>query len=303
MMPADPPDPTGGVSIRVASRLTGVAADTLRMWERRYGFPKPERTSAGVRAYSSAEIDRLRLVARALREGYRPGEAIGKPPEVLREALDRSVELAEQDVPRTPKVEELVEALKNDDADDVRKKMRQAVATLGPLSFVTDVAAPLVSSVGTAWEAGELGVRHEHLLAATLSTQLRLLLSTYEDSATGPVVLLTTLPGELHGIGIEMVALYLAMGGATPRLLGVDAPVEEISSAAQALGARAVGISISVGAPPVETAAHLRDLLRLLPDDFEVWLGGSGATNVRLTGARTRRVQTWAELDAVLLAR
>ena len=41
-----------GYSIRVASRLTGVSSDTLRMWERRYGFPKPERNESQVRVYT-----------------------------------------------------------------------------------------------------------------------------------------------------------------------------------------------------------------------------------------------------------
>ena len=56
-----------GYSIRVASRLTGVSSDTLRMWERRYGFPKPVRNESQVRVYTDADIERLVLISRALK--------------------------------------------------------------------------------------------------------------------------------------------------------------------------------------------------------------------------------------------
>ena len=76
-----------GYSIRVASRLTGVSSDTLRMWERRYGFPKPERNESQVRVYSEADIERLVLISRALKAGYRSGEVIHRGSEELRGLL------------------------------------------------------------------------------------------------------------------------------------------------------------------------------------------------------------------------
>lgn len=53
-------------SIRVVSNRTGIPADTLRIWERRYGFPKPERTPGGSRVYTDEDVARLQLVNRAL---------------------------------------------------------------------------------------------------------------------------------------------------------------------------------------------------------------------------------------------
>ena len=42
---------------------TGVAEATLRMWERRYGFPSPERLASGHRRYSERDIELIRGVA------------------------------------------------------------------------------------------------------------------------------------------------------------------------------------------------------------------------------------------------
>jgi DICT domain-containing protein len=53
---------TSGLSIKDVASQTGVAAGTIRMWEQRYGFPEPGRTSGGYRIYSEDDVDTLRRV-------------------------------------------------------------------------------------------------------------------------------------------------------------------------------------------------------------------------------------------------
>ncbi|MES1207962.1 MAG: MerR family DNA-binding transcriptional regulator, partial [Pseudomonadota bacterium] len=43
------PLPIEGLGIGAVAHMTGVDEHTLRIWERRYGFPKPERSSGGTR--------------------------------------------------------------------------------------------------------------------------------------------------------------------------------------------------------------------------------------------------------------
>jgi DICT domain-containing protein len=51
-----------GLAIKDVAARTGIAAGTIRMWEQRYGFPEPQRTSAGYRVYSEDDVDSLRRV-------------------------------------------------------------------------------------------------------------------------------------------------------------------------------------------------------------------------------------------------
>ncbi len=53
-----------GLSIGAVAQRTGVGEGTLRMWEQRYGFPRPERTETGARRYSEADVERILQVAR-----------------------------------------------------------------------------------------------------------------------------------------------------------------------------------------------------------------------------------------------
>jgi DNA-binding transcriptional MerR regulator/methylmalonyl-CoA mutase cobalamin-binding subunit len=277
--------------------LTGVSSDTLRMWERRYGFPKPARNESQVRVYSDTDIERLVLIARALKAGFRSGDVIHRHAQDLRGLLHSSAP-AETDLkPGTPTVESLIARLTSDDPEGLRDELRQSVAVLGPKQFLIDVAAPLVEQVGAAWAAGRLAVRHEHLLTEVLSSKLRQLLSAYEGSGGRPVVLLATLADEQHGLGLEMVALYVALSGATPRLLGVNTPAVELADAARALNANVVGVSISEASELSVTEGHLRQLLAALPRESEVWLGGKNARKVSLRDARLRQVVTWQDLD------
>jgi DICT domain-containing protein len=56
-----------GLAIKDVAQRTGIAAGTIRMWEQRYGFPEPDRTTAGYRLYGEDDVEALRRVL-ALRE-------------------------------------------------------------------------------------------------------------------------------------------------------------------------------------------------------------------------------------------
>lgn len=65
--------------IAAVERDTGVPKDTLRMWERRYGFPAPLRDANGERLYPTDQVEKLRLIRRLLDSGYRPGKIVPLP--------------------------------------------------------------------------------------------------------------------------------------------------------------------------------------------------------------------------------
>jgi DNA-binding transcriptional MerR regulator len=62
-----------GIRTNAAAVMLGVSPNTLRSWERRYGFPSPQRSSGGHRQYGHAEVEALRL---ALAETHNVSSAI-----------------------------------------------------------------------------------------------------------------------------------------------------------------------------------------------------------------------------------
>ncbi|MBK8255524.1 MAG: MerR family transcriptional regulator [Polyangiaceae bacterium] len=289
-------------SIRVASRLTGIPADTLRMWERRYGFPRPERTGGGSRTYSEADIETLHLLSRAMKAGYRPGEIVGKTSAELNDILHQVAPARPEPLTEgaLPTLHGLMQHLIGDQTEALQTELRRAALRLGSKRFVTEVAYPFIVEVGAAWEAGRIEVRHEHLASEALSTLLRLMLSTSEDGLARPIVLLATLPHEQHALGLEMVALYLASQRATPRLLGVNTPRDQIVKAARALSADVVGLTITSSADVQGAATDIRWMLSELPRRVEVWVGGEGASRLGVTDPGLKLIHSFDALEEAL---
>ncbi|MEQ9325150.1 MAG: MerR family transcriptional regulator, partial [Polyangiaceae bacterium] len=249
-------------SIRLVSRMSGISAHTLRMWERRYGFPEPERTSGGARRYTEQDVERLKLVARALELGYRPNEVVGKGSDTLRKLV------AEQEaVPAVggdlPDVARAVDRVREDELDEVGVEIRRAVAVLGPKQFVTDFAAPFVQRVGELWSAGEVTIGQEHLSSELLTTELRVLLRAYDTLKGRPRVILTTLTDEHHVLGLTMVALYLAVSGAEARIVGTSTPLAEIADLAARTQADIVGLSLSSATASPRARAQVAELAEM----------------------------------------
>ena len=116
-------------------------------------------------------------------------------------------------------------------------------------------------------------------------------------------MLLATLPGEAHALGLEMVAVYLATQRATPRLLGADTPPEEIARAAQSMSADVVGISVSTAHEPTPTKRQLDQLRRELKGTTaELWVGGAGAPPLAELAEALRVTTSWSAIDEALKA-
>src|SRR5205809_3260329 len=74
--------------IQVVTRRTGVSADVLRVWEKRYAVVTPVRSTSGRRLYSDADIDRLRLMVQATRTGRTIGQVAALPTAALVDLLN-----------------------------------------------------------------------------------------------------------------------------------------------------------------------------------------------------------------------
>mgnify|MGYP000750619079 CR=1 FL=1 len=75
-------------NIAAVERDTGLSKDVLRMWERRYGFPVPERDANGERLYPADQVEKLRMIRRLLDHGRRPARVVGASVEELSAMLD-----------------------------------------------------------------------------------------------------------------------------------------------------------------------------------------------------------------------
>lgn len=277
--------------------MTGLSADVLRVWERRYGFPTPTRDESGARIYCSADVERLALVQRALRRGHRIGAVIGQSDEELRRVLEHEPKGLGFEGSENPIVERIMEALCASDDQRMVEEMRYAALNLGTQRFIRDVAAPLASAIGAAWEQGRVSILHEHLLSDALTTQLRVLWAAQVGPQKGARVLLATLPGEQHALGLEMVGAYLSAIGVTPRSMGPNVPPEELADAAEAFEVDGIGVSVSLGADVIASQLNLNLLSERLQGSRPIAVGGASASKLVMPRGASLTV-TWEALEA-----
>ncbi len=164
---------------------------------------------------------------------------------------------------------------------ELRALLEQAALRDGLYAFVTATAAPLTVQVGEAWARGELQVYEEHLFSEQLQAVLRNAIARLDGAGAAPKVLLTTLPGEQHGLGLLMAQAVFALEGAECVSLGTQTPVRELADAARAQDAQIVALSASGGYAPGALKEGVAQLRAALPETTELWCGGAGAARLK----------------------
>lgn len=286
------------LTIGAVERDTGLSKDTLRVWERRYGFPTPERDSAGERVYSPAQVEKLRLIKRLLDQGLRPGKLMAASAEELGSMITarRAPPGAAAAPAALADMAELVRLHRN---EELRAALSQILLKLGLQRFVIECMAPLNVAIGEAWMRGSIGVHDEHLYTEQIQNLLRAAIGAQHAAGRPPKVLLTTFPGEEHALGLLMVEAILVAEGAACVSLGTQTPLSDIRHAAIDGRADVVALSFSAAYSPRHAVEGLTSLRQALPLQIALWAGGEG---VRNKGRSLPEVRIAHGLDDVIVA-
>ena len=269
-------------SIAQVEQATGIPKDLLRQWERRYGYPSPQRNAQGDRVYSQEDIAKLDMIHRLMELGLRPGKLVLHPLQALSQMHAQGMQV------ETERLQELLPLLKATDLAALREWLDERLQTQGLRRFVCDTLPQLNDTVGNAWQIGEVSVHEEHLYSEQINNLLRGAISTLSAPAQGcPRVLLTTPEGEQHGLGLLMAETMLRHSGCITISLGTGTPAAEIVQAANQFKVRAVALSISESYSSAEAKACLEHLRQALPAPIALWAGGRGiATLAPVSGVR-----------------
>ena len=280
-----------GLPIAAVERDTGLSKDTLRVWERRYGFPRPTRDANGERVYPAEQVEKLRLLKRLMDQGHRPGKIAERSIEQLQalaEAGNGRSGPASMETRPGGELRPFLQLIANHRVDDLRRELALLAVRAGLARFVADVMAPLTALVGEAWARGELAIFEEHLYTESVQGVLRNAIASIPHPGDSPRVLLTTVPQEPHGLGVLMAEAMFALEGARCVSLGVRTPVMEIVRGAESQQIDIVALSFSSVVSPYQVIESLKDLRAQLPVATELWAGGSSPVLQRRPPAGVR---------------
>lgn len=255
------------------SRLTGLSAEVLRAWERRYGAVQPPRTPGGTRRYRAQDLERLRLLKAAVDAGHRIGDVASLEDAELARRVERKREAG------SDYIKQSLSSLLQFNAAEAQRLFAIQLSVLGPIRFVSDFAMPLVREIGERWANGSLPIASEHLASGLLRSMLGSALQPNVASLMGPRIVFATLTGERHEIGLQMVALTAMGAGAAPIYLGTELPVEELLLAVERTNASALALSL-VTIDSTDAAQTIGALRAGLAPEVQLWIGGAQAPSI-----------------------
>lgn len=237
-LPREGARPTLRVSA-VAERL-GVAAATLRTWDRRYGLGPSEHAAGSHRQYSWADFERLTTMRRLTQQGMAPAEAarVALAQDVTGEVapapspvtnLDPSAASTLKIGPIVDRLDQipdaarpLVRAAARMDSSTIRQVFSSRLAASGVCETWEELAMPALQLVGEHWAQTGQGVEVEHLLTNALMCSL----ADYRHrlGATRGLTLLASADEDQHDLPLHAAATGMAEYGLRSALLGARMP-------------------------------------------------------------------------------
>jgi len=169
----------------------------------------------------------------------------------------------------------LIELLRAGNAPALREWLTRQIQSLGLRAFIHQVMVPANRIVGEAWSGGDLAIYEEHLYTEMVTGLVRHSLADIPVGPGEPRVMLTTLPGEQHSLGLLMVEALLRLGGADVIPFGIEMPFRDIIDAAETHNVDVIGLSFSGYFKLDDAVVMLSGLRQMVEDETAIWVGGA----------------------------
>ncbi|MBC8068928.1 MAG: cobalamin B12-binding domain-containing protein [Deltaproteobacteria bacterium] len=254
--------------------MTGVAAATLRAWERRYGVPVPSRTDSSYRVYSEADVEMIRKLRRLCDEGMAPAEA-AKLVFEEGESTPAPAAPAEGEDAFAAIQSAIVDAVDRFDPRLLERKLERASSLGLPTAVVDRVLRGALVEIGDRWHAGRMTVAQEHLATEAMLGTVRRLLPLVQPEGDARSAVLACFADDDHSFAVHALAVHLSSWGWHTVMLGARTPAAAVRHAVRELAPELVGLSCTVAPAP----HRARELVDEYADacDATPWIVGGAA--------------------------
>ncbi len=232
-------------NLMVVLKETGLKADVLRAWERRYALPHPQRTAGRQRLYSDYDIATIKWLRTRQAEGLSISRAVQLWNELTAAGHDP---LEDFSTARSSPSLSLtggmsIESLRqqwldgclNFDALKAEEALNQAFALFPVEEVCSAILRQGLNIIGEQWYLGKASVQQEHFASALAIRRLETLVSAGPQPTRPQTILVGCPPGELHTFAAALLCLFLQRRGLKLVYLGADVPVEQLDTAIAAI--------------------------------------------------------------------
>ena len=214
-------------TIKDLENLSGIKAHTIRIWEQRYNFLKPQRTGTNIRYYSNDELKTVLNIALLNKYGFKISHIDKMQPDEIR---SRILSLGDAQAIQERIVNELVQEMVDLEIEKFEKILAGYIAGKGIERTVIQILFPLLEKIGILWLTGHINPAQEHLVTNVIRQKLIVAIETCVTHLDRDRTVLLFLPeGEHHELGLLFMYYMLKNRGLKTIYLGANVPVKDVA--------------------------------------------------------------------------
>ncbi|MBA4196782.1 MAG: MerR family transcriptional regulator [Chitinophaga sp.] len=213
-------------SIKDLENLTGIKAHTIRIWEQRYSFLKPNRTDTNIRHYSAEELKAILNIALLNKNGFKISHIDRMSEDEIKNKI-LSLQSPEAQLERI--VNSLIQSMVDLDVQSFEKNIDDFLSINGVESTVMKIIFPFLERVGLLWLTNNIIPAQEHIVSNIIRQKLVLGLEKFKHPVTQKNTVILFLPeNEYHELGLLFVYYLFKKQGLNILYLGANVPVKDL---------------------------------------------------------------------------
>lgn len=213
-------------TIKDLSNLSGIKAHTLRIWEQRYSFLKPNRTFTNIRYYSNEELKTILNIALLNKYGFKISH-IDKMTGV--QINEKILSLNQSDAQQERFVNGLIQRMIDLEIESFEEMLSQNIAAKGIERTITQAIFPFMEKIGILWLTNHINPAQEHLVTNIIRQKLICGIENASSALQSEKKIMLFLPeGEYHELGLLFMYYLLKSRGVYVTYLGANVPLKDV---------------------------------------------------------------------------
>lgn len=244
-------------TIKDLENLSGIKAHTIRMWEQRYNFLKPQRSCTNIRYYSNEELKTILNISLLNKHGFKISHIDKMQPD---EICTRILELREAEAQQERIINELLQEMVDLETDKFEHTLNKYVKLNGIEKTIKEIVFPFLEKIGILWQTGHITPAQEHFVTNIIRQKLIVAIDATPANTDGVRALLFLPEREYHELGLLFLAYILKSRGANILYLGANVPMKDVESIIVALKPEVSFIHLTSTSPNFNFERLLKEL-------------------------------------------
>ncbi len=215
-------------TIKDIENLSGIKAHTIRIWEQRYSFLKPQRSDTNIRYYTNEDLKTILNIALLNKYGFKVSHIDKMSPEKIAENV---LSLSDSGAKDHLTVNRLLECMVDYEVENFETILDKSLNTFGTEKMVLKIIFPFLEKVGALWVTNHVNPAQEHLVSNVIRQKIIVGIDSLPFKKTSSKKVCLFLPaGEYHEIALLLVAYLLKKNGIKTIYLGAHTPFTELET-------------------------------------------------------------------------